>query len=79
MEDLKDEQFDNLDSWVPKNIVPQYEREILNKLLKKKLDEERKNQADQSNPLLIGGPRGPGIGGGVPGCPRPHIIGDPYI
>lgn len=36
MDELKSEQFDNLDTWVPKTIMPLYEKEIISKLLKKK-------------------------------------------
>lgn len=54
MEELKDEKFDNLDSWVPKTLLPAYEKEVLGKLLRKKKEEEKR-----ADPFPIGG-GGPG-------------------
>lgn len=34
--ELNDSAFDNLDSWVNKELVPKYDKEILSKLLKEK-------------------------------------------
>lgn len=42
-EQVKEDKFTNLDSWVPQSpFYALYEREILNKLLKKKPEEEKK-------------------------------------
>lgn len=62
MEELGPEKFDNLDAWVPKAILPIYEKEILSKLLKKKKEEEKKQSEKQPDPFPIGhggGPRYP--------------------
>ena len=40
MEELPSEKFDNLDSWVPKTLMPLYEKDILNNLLKMSKVEE---------------------------------------
>ncbi|CDW89962.1 UNKNOWN [Stylonychia lemnae] len=80
LKDLKEEDFVNLDSWVPKQLLGQYEKDILNKLLKSSKEEERKQQNQQQNkppqydPFPIGG----GSGSQQYQPPfRPHIIGDP--
>ena len=44
MKDLKEGDFVNLDSWVPTQLIPQYEKDILSKLVKSKKEEERKQQ-----------------------------------
>jgi hypothetical protein len=78
--DIKEAQFDNLDSWVPEQIGNKYEKDVLSKLISKKKKEEAKDQRPQQqyDPFPIGGafPRG-----GPQPAPagRPHIIGDPYI
>ena len=73
MEEIKDDQFDNLDSWVPTKLQQDYDRDIVSKLLPKKKEEQK----DKKEPLPDPFP----IGGGVQRPPpsRPHIIGDPYI
>ena len=75
MEELRADQFDNLDAWVPKTLAPLFEKEILSKLLLKK---KKEGEEQKKDPLLISsGPRsGPGA---IHPPARPHIIGDPYI
>ena len=44
IEEIKDAQFDNLDAWVPGKLQPEYDRDIVSKLLPKKKDEESKDK-----------------------------------
>ncbi len=43
MEDISENKFDNLDSWAPGAFAKRYEKEVLNKLLRKKKPEEAKD------------------------------------
>lgn len=60
---MKEDRFVNLDDWVPKTILPNYQKEILSKLLVKK-PEEQKRDDRRVNPMSIGG--GPGSAPRVP-------------
>jgi hypothetical protein len=59
MEEIKDDQFDNLDSWVPTKLQQDYERDIVSKLLPKKKEEQKDKKEPLSDPFPIGG----GVGG----------------
>ena len=58
---MSSEKFDNLDSWVPKTLMPLYEKDILNNLLKMSKVEEKK----KIDPFPLGGGLiGSRVGGG---------------
>lgn len=56
MEELSSDKFDNLDSWVPKTLMPLYEKDILNNLLKmSKVEEKKKDTLGGGDPFPLGG------------------------
>jgi hypothetical protein len=61
MEEIGREKFDNLDSWVPDKLAKNYQKEVLDKLLKSSKKEEAK-QPDRPNQPVDPFP----IGGGIP-------------
>ena len=81
--ELQESSFDNLDSWVDKNIVPKYEKEIIQKLLREEKKpvsgEEKKNQNEPGfDPLRVNPSRGLyNPFGNIQNPHQPHIIGDP--
>ncbi len=67
MENLEKGKFDNLDAWVPQQLIPLYEKEVLSKLLRKKKEEVKKQEPlPDPFPLGGGGPMPAGRGGPVP-------------
>jgi hypothetical protein len=56
IEEIKDDQFVNLDSWVPTKLQPEYDRDIVSKLLPKRKEEEKdKREQPLHDPFPIGG------------------------
>ena len=64
---INKEEFSNIDVWVNKVILKQYEKDVLSKLLREKNKEGEEKKADHVDPFpIIGG----GVGGGY--RPPPH-------
>ena len=55
MEEVKDDRFDNLDSWVPTKLQQDYDRDIVSKLLPKKKEEQKDKREPLPDPFPIGG------------------------
>ena len=47
MRELKDDEFVNLDAWVPAQVQAQYQKDILDRLIKSKREEEKKQDRQQ--------------------------------